>query len=129
MEEKTPEKSAPNSDAIFFIQYKKKELTVSIQHYHSPRRVALTVANEKGEPWGTLSTNLVDEDCGPYDFFAKEWSENREWAPYVLTEMVRQGLIKETGKTAESGRVVGIRQFAFITSSLIELIKRLKMNK
>lgn len=100
----------------FTVKWENKELTIHIQYYAwpLPKRLGLLALDAGGRPWGTISVNLPGEKCGPNEFFAKEYSENKDWVPHVLDEMMVKKLIKETGRTVASGHVDGIRQFVLI---------------
>ena len=88
------------------------EYNISLMMYGDPFRVALQ-ATLGDDPWGMVTVNLADQDCGKYQFFAKEYAENECWVPDVIDKMIAQGLIEETGVEAASGHVEGVRQFEF----------------
>lgn len=84
---------------------------IRVFNYEYKGRMALAVHKEDGSPWGMLSVNLVDYECGPLEFFAKEYAENEGWSTTILDKLQKRGFILYTGKVASFGFVNNIRKF------------------
>lgn len=72
---------------------------------YSNGRLAITstVEDKDGfvEPFGTLTTNVIDAILGKNEIIIKDWSENVEFAEACFAT----GLFENTGRTISTGHV------------------------
>jgi hypothetical protein len=79
-------------------------ILVAMRREYSNGRLAVEIVDERGEPYGTLSANIVDQpDPGEiagnqHAFYVKNWSENEPLAEAAW----RSGLFEDTGLTRPS---------------------------
>lgn len=85
--------------------------------FYADSRLALRLA-QGHQPYAAVSVNLPEAPCGRYQFYAKEYAENRRLMPQALEAMVAKGWMVDTGRTASSGFVDAVRLFELVEPSL-----------
>ena len=80
------------------VTYKGEELEI-FQSTYLGGREAIYIMSE-GNLFRTLTVNLPDQPLKDGEFFVKNWSENREFAPWILENTE---LFEETGESVRTG--------------------------
>jgi hypothetical protein len=73
---------------------------IHITQYGSSR-IAILLQEQDGEPFGTLTVNLPDEEIEDGEIIVKTWSGNEPLADAAM----KSGLFSDTGKRLKTGFV------------------------
>jgi hypothetical protein len=75
-------------------------LVLSVTLYQN-KRIAILLTCEDGEPYGLLTTNLVDADINEDEICIPVWNHTEEFLDYYLAT----GQFESTGQTRPAGFV------------------------
>lgn len=86
------------------IDNEKIDLVLQVTRYDNNHRICIRAIDEKdGAPWGTLTTNIPEEEINPDQMLVKTYSENASWVPQVLAAFPQNFIL--TQRVIHSGFV------------------------
>lgn len=100
-------------------RYWKNPVDVEVGQYDNGRLAISLLEHKTGEPVGTVTTNLVDEQCPDGEVWVKEWSEGEGMTKFLIDA----GIILPCATDVTTTGYVNVMRYA-LTPKFIEACAR-----